>query len=134
MRQLAGVDRLYAVESWTRSGKPLYATAHVKPLLYVFRVLLTGIHLLRSGEIEANLRTLNTGAKLPYIEELIERKASGSEKERLSDGDVNFYRAEYDRLMASLVEAGEVSTLPDAPSSRPALNDLLLRLRGVTRR
>src|SRR5262249_27330351 len=31
----------------------------VKPLLYVFRVLLTGIHLLRTGEIEANLRTLN---------------------------------------------------------------------------
>jgi len=27
----------------------------VKPLLYVYRVLLTGIHLMRSGQIEANL-------------------------------------------------------------------------------
>src|ERR1700758_356157 len=27
----------------------------VKPLLYAYRVLLTGIHLLRTGEVEANL-------------------------------------------------------------------------------
>ncbi len=32
---------------------------HVKPLLYVFRVLLTGIHLMRTGVVEANLPTLN---------------------------------------------------------------------------
>jgi uncharacterized protein len=31
----------------------------VKPLLYVYRVLLTGIHLMRAGEIEANLVKLN---------------------------------------------------------------------------
>ena len=31
----------------------------VKPLLYVYRVLLTGIRLMRTGEIEANLITLN---------------------------------------------------------------------------
>jgi hypothetical protein len=31
----------------------------VKSLLYVFRVLLTGIHLICTGEIEANLVTLN---------------------------------------------------------------------------
>jgi predicted nucleotidyltransferase len=31
----------------------------VKPLLYTYRVLLTGIHLMRSGEIEANLLRLN---------------------------------------------------------------------------
>src|SRR5258708_7343906 len=31
----------------------------VKPLLYVYRVLLTGIHLMRTGEVEANLVTLN---------------------------------------------------------------------------
>ena len=27
----------------------------VKPLLYVYRVLLTGLHLMRTGEVEANL-------------------------------------------------------------------------------
>jgi predicted nucleotidyltransferase len=31
----------------------------VKPLLYVYRVLLTGIHLMRTGELEANLVNLN---------------------------------------------------------------------------
>ena len=31
----------------------------VKPLLYVYRVLLTGIHVMRTGEIEANLLRLN---------------------------------------------------------------------------
>lgn len=36
----------------------------VKPLLYVYRVLLTGIHLMRSGEIEANLVTLNDRFRL----------------------------------------------------------------------
>jgi predicted nucleotidyltransferase len=103
----------------------------VKPLLYVFRVLLTGINLLQTGEIEANLRVLNAEARLPYIDDLVERKASGSEKERLADSDLAFYRFEYQRLMERLVEAAEASTLPDAPSSRSALNDLLLRLRGV---
>jgi uncharacterized protein len=37
----------------------------VKPLLYVYRVLLTGIHLMRTGEVQANLLTLNETYKLP---------------------------------------------------------------------
>jgi hypothetical protein len=39
----------------------------VKPLLYVYRVLLTGIHLMRTGKIEANLVTLNEEFGLPNI-------------------------------------------------------------------
>src|SRR5579862_5585995 len=31
----------------------------VKPLLYVYRVLLTGIHLMKTGHVEANLVNLN---------------------------------------------------------------------------
>src|SRR5262249_2483752 len=38
----------------------------VKPLLYVYRVLLTGIHLMRTGVVEANLVTLNEDFRLPY--------------------------------------------------------------------
>src|SRR3954466_15213791 len=44
-----------------------------KPLLYVYRVLLTGIHLMRSGEVEANLAKLNETHRLPYIPDLIAR-------------------------------------------------------------
>jgi predicted nucleotidyltransferase len=101
----------------------------VKPLLYVYRVLLTGLHLMRRGEVEANLVRLNAEARLPHIEELIARKLAGPEKSSVGDADVDFHRREYERLRAELEEAHRASCLPDAPTARPALNDLLVRLR-----
>jgi predicted nucleotidyltransferase len=80
----------------------------VKPLLYVYRVLLTGIHLMRTGQIEANLITLNEDFRLPYIGELVSRKIHGAEKSKLETPEVEFYRAEYERLVANLeIEAAE---------------------------
>jgi len=38
----------------------------VKPLLYVYRVLLTGIHLMRTGVVNANLVEVNQEARLPF--------------------------------------------------------------------
>ncbi|MFN7931292.1 MAG: nucleotidyltransferase domain-containing protein [Blastocatellia bacterium] len=104
----------------------------VKPLLYVFRVMLTGIHLMHTGVVEANLVTLNQEARLTYIDELIARKLSGPEKSTLDDADIAFYQQEYERLRSVLEAAFQASPLPEAPTSRAALNDLLLRLRGVT--
>src|SRR5258705_1369919 len=78
----------------------------VKPLLYVYRVLLTGIHLMRTGEIEANLVRLNEQFRLPYVPELIARKTSGVEKSTIDDADLAFHDAEFDRLTAVLEEAG----------------------------
>ncbi len=101
----------------------------IKPLLYVYRVMLTGIHLMRTGEVEANLATLNETAKLPYISELIERKRSGEEKERLSNVDLDFHQTEYERLRREMDVAHDLSLLPDRPSAGAALNDLLIRLR-----
>lgn len=101
----------------------------VKPLLYVFRVLLTGVHLMRTGTVEANLRALNDEFKLDYLPDLIDRKLQGPERSTLDDADVDFYRGEYERLRALLEEAYQASTLPEAPSTRDALNDLLVRLR-----
>jgi predicted nucleotidyltransferase len=107
----------------------------VKPLLYVYRVLLTGIHLMRSGRIEANLTKLNTrdfcgqGFPLPYINELIVRKTEGGERCRLTATDIAFHEKEYQRLTAALEQAGQTSTLPEAPSAKDAMNDLLLRVR-----
>jgi hypothetical protein len=100
-----------------------------KPLLYVYRVLLTGIHLMRTGQIEANLLRLNEQAKLPYIDELVERKVAGGERSRLADADLSFHQREYERLRADLVRAFEESQLPEGPSAQSALNDLLVRLR-----
>jgi hypothetical protein len=92
-------------------------------------VLLTGIHLMRTGEIEANLLKLNETAKLPYIDELVERKLAGSERGRLAAADVHFHERDYERLLGELESASETSTLPERPRNRDALSDLLVRLR-----
>jgi uncharacterized protein len=101
----------------------------VKPLLYVYRVLLTGIHLMQSGEIEANLVKLNEKFQLPYIPDLIARKLAGAEKSVLEDADVEFYLQERDRLVNVLESASNTSHLPSNPSAKDALNDLLVRVR-----
>jgi predicted nucleotidyltransferase len=101
----------------------------VKPLLYVYRVLLTGIHLMQTGDIEANLVHLNEQFHLPYLPELIARKLAGPEHGTLDDADVAFHRAEYERLCAALAEAHRTSALPEAPRGRAALDDLLIRIR-----
>ena len=103
----------------------------VKPLLYVYRVLLTGIHLMRTGEVEANLVKLNEDFRLPYIPDLVARKLAGPEKSTLDDADIAFHESEYQRLRAELQTAHEASRLPELPSeqTRAALNDLLIRIR-----
>ncbi len=106
----------------------------VKPLLYVYRVLLTGIHLMRTGEVEANLPVLNEGFRLPYIGELMERKKTGNEKAAIENADLNFHEREYQRLTKLLEEAMNDSRLPEKPSTRDALNDLLIRERLSGRR
>jgi predicted nucleotidyltransferase len=104
----------------------------VKPLLYVYRVLLTGIHLMRTGVINANLIELNEEARLPYIADLIARKQSG-ENTTLEDADVEFHHREYERLRVELQAAHDASSLWEVPSdeTRKALNDLLVRVRLV---
>src|SRR5436190_15200414 len=64
----------------------------VKPLLYVYRVLLTGIHLMRTGEVEANLVALNDEFRLPYMPGLVARKLAGPEQSALRDDDFAFHR------------------------------------------
>jgi predicted nucleotidyltransferase len=101
----------------------------VKPLLYVYRVLLTGIHLMTTGKIEANLARLNEAERLPFLDELIERKVAGAEKGRLPEGDLAFHRSEYQWLRSKLQSSSETSRLPEAPLGKAALHDLLVRLR-----
>ncbi|HOI53829.1 MAG TPA: nucleotidyltransferase domain-containing protein [Phycisphaerae bacterium] len=104
----------------------------VKPLLYVYRVLLTGIHLMQSGEVEANLLRLNETFRLPQIADLVARKVEGGERGCLAAADLEFYEREYERLTAELERAGQESHLPEQPSARGAMNDLLLRIRRHT--
>jgi predicted nucleotidyltransferase len=101
----------------------------VKPLLYTYRVILTGIHLMRTGEINANLIELNELFGLPYVPELVGRKKEGGERGVVSDADMEYHRGECQRLTAELEAARDASSLPDGPSAQPALSDLLVRLR-----
>jgi predicted nucleotidyltransferase len=96
-----------------------------------YRVLLTGIHLMRTGVIEANLVTLNEEFRLHYIADLVARKLAGPEKSKLEDADIAFHEAEYQRLLGELQAAHDASQLPELPSdeTRAALNDLLVRVR-----
>ena len=100
----------------------------VKPLLYTYRVLLTGIHLMRTGEVEANLLQLNEVYRLPYIGDLVAQKVSAPEKAPLDGADVAFHAGEYERLVAELERCAEESWLPETPTAA-ALNDLLVRVR-----
>jgi predicted nucleotidyltransferase len=117
----------FAASQWKLFEKE--SPRRVKPLLYVFRVLLTGIHLMQTGEIEANLVHLNETFQLPYIPELIARKLSGPEKSKLTETDFSLYQQEYERLIHTLEEAFQTTSLPEAPSVKNELNDLLVRVR-----
>jgi uncharacterized protein len=111
--------KLFAKESLPR----------VKPLLYVYRVLLTGAHLMRTGQVEANLLRLNESARLPYLDDLVGLKMAGAEKAALAEADLHFHRGEYERLRGELQAASEASSLPESPRAGAALHDLLVRLR-----
>lgn len=101
----------------------------VKTLLYVYRVLLTGLRLLRTGEVNAHLLECNEELRLPYLEDLVAQKVEGTEKGALEASDFTFHEKEVERLTRELEEIAAVSPLPEEPSAGQALNDLLLRIR-----
>ncbi len=101
----------------------------VKPLLYLYRVLLTGIHLMKTGEVEANLVALNQQFQLSYLPDLIAQKQTGTETEVLGNIDLAFHEQEYQRLCQCLEDASQHSYLPTDPSAKAALHDLLVRVR-----
>ncbi|MFS0517079.1 DNA polymerase beta superfamily protein [Nostoc sp. UIC 10607] len=107
-------------------------THRLKPLLYVYRVLLTGIYLMQTGRVEANLIKLNEVFNLPYIPDLIAQKLAGEERSVLSNVNIDFHQIEYERLRDQLQEAYKSSLLPEVPSANAALHNLLVRLRANT--
>ncbi|MGW4233299.1 nucleotidyltransferase domain-containing protein [Streptomyces sp. NPDC004980] len=104
-------------------------TGELKPLLYTFRALLTGIHLMRGGELVAHLPTLLGEVTAPaYLPSLIEAKA---EAEHGGAHTVDGAAAARDvaALHTVLDEAQAGSSLPDAASGFDALHDLVVRAR-----
>ncbi|MER5897302.1 nucleotidyltransferase domain-containing protein [Streptomyces sp. NPDC001876] len=104
-------------------------TGELKPLLYTFRALLTGIHLMRSGELVAHLPTLLGEVAAPaYLPSLIEAKAEAEHGgARTVDGAVA--ARDVEALHTVLDEAQDRSRLADAGSGFDALHDLVVRAR-----
>ena len=104
-------------------------TQEVKPLLYTLRVLLTGIHLMRTGEVVCDLRRLWDGHDLAYAPELIELKRTA---EHVGAGTVVAAErlvADVARLRSTLEEAAAASRLPEKATAHQALHDLVVRTR-----
>ena len=92
-------------------------------------MLLTGIHLMRSGEVRAHLPALlgEVPGAPAHLPELIAAKA---EREH-GEAAVGHARVEADveRLHVLLDEGQNGSALPDAPRAQDALHDLVVRVR-----
>jgi hypothetical protein len=91
-------------------------------------VLLTGIHLMRSGNLEADLGVLGTG--LAYVPDLIAAKRE-AEHGPLPAGAADRLATDVPRLRAELEAARDASPLPDHadPAAVAALHDLVVRTR-----
>ena len=99
----------------------------VKPVLYAYRVLMTGIHLLQTGNVEANLLRLNEHFGFKFIDELVAHKIGG-ENISLGNVDWSFHDSQLTALEAKLDLAFQKSGLPEDRDRKP-LNELLVRLR-----
>ena len=98
-----------------------------KTLLYAYRVVMTGVHLLETGEVQPHLPTLNERFRVSYIPELIARKAA-TETGPLSGADMAFHREQLDAWEKRLEDAFHASKLPEnAPVAE--LHEFLVELR-----
>lgn len=106
-------------------------TGELKPLLYTFRALLTGIHLMRSGEVRAHLPTLLTQVGAPgYLPDLIAAKAEAEHAAAEVPGGA-VARADVEALHGVLDEAQGASGLPEAAGREgfDGLHELVVRAR-----
>lgn len=99
-----------------------------KKLLYVLRTATTGLHLLETGELEADLTRLMGPYGLSDAEELLERKRAG-ERAGLPAEVVSRWRPRIDALFARLDAARDASPLPEDPPNEPEVRGWLLSLR-----
>ena len=101
--------------------------ATVKDLLYLIRVYLSGIHVLNTSGIEAHLPTLLQDHPVKGAEDLIDRKRRGDEHLPLFEDEWRRWLPAADKLDEELLAAFEHSTLPNEPTSLPALDDFVVR-------
>ncbi|MEO8797645.1 MAG: nucleotidyltransferase domain-containing protein, partial [Polyangiaceae bacterium] len=99
-----------------------------KKLLYVLRTATTGIHLLTTGELEADLTRLMHRYDLADAATLVERKRMG-ERVGLDPKLLEAWRPRVDALFARLDAAHEASALPEHPTNENEVKEWLLSVR-----
>lgn len=114
----------FAGGEWRDYQKPDVGKT-VKRLLYIHRVLMTGVVLLTEGVVEANLARLNERFGFD-LEPLVALK---KQEHAEFDGDVQPCRDNITALFERLDSARDSSPLPEDVPNRAALNDFLVRLR-----
>lgn len=100
-----------------------------KAVLYAYRVLLSGIHALSAGEVEAHLPTLLLAYPQAEVASLITRKQQGQEKGKLDDQEARFHTEALEKLEAVLDQTFQSSRLPDTFESVAPLSDFVVRAR-----
>jgi predicted nucleotidyltransferase len=96
-----------------------------KVVLYAYRVLCTGIHLMQTGEVVTDLNQLADQMGLMFISELVASKVA----EKVAfEFDIDEHLSRLNELECKLESAFEASTLPETPDKKP-VNDLLVRTR-----
>jgi len=103
--------------------------ASVKHLLYAYRVLLAGIHLMKTGEVCSSLSRLNDEYRLDVLDELMARKREGAEKMLLAPGEAEVHGRRLDSLEEELARAHAESRLPEEPTGVRELEELVIRAR-----
>ncbi len=100
-----------------------------KAVLYAYRVLLTGLHVLHTAQIQAHLPSLLVDYPQPEVNALIALKQHGGEKDKLDEALVRFHLEALQRLETTLDGAHEGSSLPENVENMPALSDFIVRAR-----
>ncbi|QFY08925.1 nucleotidyltransferase domain-containing protein [Nonomuraea phyllanthi] len=103
-------------------------TLELKPLLYTFRVLATGTHLMRTGELEADLTRLYAYGPA-YLPELVAAKREAEHGP--APAALEAVAADVERMTAELELARDSSSLPERATAADALHDLVLRARSA---
>jgi predicted nucleotidyltransferase len=99
-----------------------------KRLLYAYRVALTGIHALLTGEIEMRVDVLAERYHMPGVEALIQAKQR-AEHQILEEAEAAPHLAAIEHLERQLDAARERSLLPASPSNQEALERFVVEMR-----
>jgi predicted nucleotidyltransferase len=120
----------YHYRGWAHSRWKVFTSEEpkrAKSILNVYRILLTGTHLLEACEVDANLPRRAAERGLDFVLDLLERKRRG--EATLERAEVERHAQRVSALEAAMLRAYQTSRLPDSAPNLDEMNDFLIRTR-----